>query len=154
EIDSFSRITAFGSGTSLRFKVEAKDHRVMWYGGNASGANTSSNVKAIVTAMNVGTPSEVQPYDKGGAPSWAIESLEDRAHNYIRFSYGQVAGEHRPVAIRYGGAGMPSHAAVQFSYEDRPDAWKRYVDDARNDLRTRISHIKTYHGANLDGSGL
>ncbi|HTD06251.1 RHS repeat-associated core domain-containing protein [Undibacterium sp.] len=42
---------------------------------------------------------------------------------------------------------------MQFSYDPqgRPDAWKRYVDEARNDLRSRISHITTYVGSNLDG---
>ncbi len=153
EIDSLSRITALGTGNSLRFKVETKDHRVLWFGGNSAGANTSSNVKAIVTPMNVGTINEVQPYDKSGALSWAVDSIKDRAGNFIAFNYEQDAatGEHRPTFIRYGGTGLASHAAVQFVHEARPDAWKRYVDDARNDLRSRIAHIKTYHGSNLDG---
>jgi RHS repeat-associated protein len=46
----------------------------------------------------------------------------------------------------YGGNGLPAHASVQFTYEARPDAWKRYVDEARNDLRNRLSQITTYAG--------
>jgi len=156
EIDSFSRITAVLSGGKRSFKVETKDHRVMIYGSAASGRN--SYVKGLVQKMNVGTPSEYPPvgtdsFEKAGALSWAIDSIQDRAGNYIRFSYEQdlETGEHRPSVIRYGGAAKAAHAAVQFVYEARPDAWKRYVDDARNDLRSRITHIKTYHGTNLNG---
>ncbi|WP_374568761.1 NBR1-Ig-like domain-containing protein, partial [Ideonella sp.] len=154
EIDQMSRITAYGIGKTLRFKVETRDKREIWYGGNAAGANTSSNVKAIVTTINPGSKDNEQlPYDKGGALSWAVDRITDRAGNYISFTYEQdtATGEHKPVTIRYGGVGLKSHAAVQFTWEARPDAWKRYVDDARNDLRGRISHIKTYYGSNLDG---
>jgi RHS repeat-associated protein len=156
EIDSISRITASLSSGKRSFKVETKDHRVMVYGSSASGRN--SYVRAMVQKMNVGTPSEYPPagtdsLEKAGALSWAVDSIEDRAGNYIRFTYEQDldTGEHRPSVIRYGGVAKAAHAAVQFVYEARSDAWKRYVDDARNDLRSRISHIKTYQGANLNG---
>jgi RHS repeat-associated protein len=85
--------------------------------------------------------------------SWAIDHITDRANNYISFSYEQDAttGEHRPTFVRYGGVNLASHAAIAFSYGSRPDAWKRYVDEARNDLRSLITDIKTYVGSNLDG---
>jgi len=154
EIDQMSRITAYGTGKTLRFKVETKDHRVIWYGGDEAGSTRSSKVRAFVSAINPGDPpNEVKPYEKAASLSWAIDRINDRAGNYISFTYEQdsTTGEHKPVTIRYGGVGLKSHAAVQFTWEARPDAWKRYVDDVRNDLRNRISHIKTYYGSDLDG---
>jgi len=156
EIDSISRIRAQGTGLAARrFEVETKDHRLMWYGGNDSqGINTTSNVKAIVTTINPGDPNnQVLPYNKSSALSWAVDRIEDRAHNYISFTYEQdsTTGEHKPMTIRYGGVGLPAHAAVQLVYEARPDVWKSYVDDARNDVRNRISRIRTYIGTNLNG---
>jgi RHS repeat-associated protein len=153
EIDQLSRITAFGTGKNLRFKVETRDKRTLWYGGNAAGAGTSGNVKAVVGTINAGTLNEFTPEPKPGALAWAVDRITDRAGNYIAFSYEQDAatGEHKPVTIRYGGVGLKSHAAVQLTWEARQDAWKRYVDEARNDLRSRIAGIKTYYGSNLDG---
>jgi RHS repeat-associated protein len=156
EIDSFSRITAQLTNGKRSFRVETKDHRVMVYG--LSGSASNSYVKGWVRKINEGTPNEfpVAPTEwfvKTEALSWAIDTITDRAGNYVRFSYTQDSetGEHLPSFIRYGGVGLASHAAVQFVYEARPDAWKRYVDDARNDLRSRVSHLKTYFGDNLDG---
>ncbi|MBC3930028.1 GBS Bsp-like repeat-containing protein, partial [Undibacterium sp. CY21W] len=147
EIESFSRITAQGSGNQRSFKVESKDGRVMSFG------NTKDSfVQAIVGPVNSGTTAP-QPQQKNGAQSWAISEMRDRSGNYVRFSYEQddKTGEHHATFIRYGGNGSSSHAAVQLTYEGRPDAWKRYIDESRNDLRQRITHIKTYTGNNLDG---
>jgi RHS repeat-associated protein len=145
EIDSFTRIKRFGTG----FKVETKDGRVSIY-----GTTTDSYVKAILGTPKSGTTAP-QPQPKSGAQSWAIDSITDRKNNFIRFTYEQdgVTGEHRPVYIFYGGAGLSAHAAVQLTYEARNDAWTRYIDETRNDLRTRISHIKTYVGSNLNAAG-
>jgi Salmonella virulence plasmid 65kDa B protein len=140
ELDSFSRITAVGASIAARsFKVESKDGRIMTF-----GSTPNSSVSAIVAAGIAA---------KNGALSWALDKIVDRSGNYVSFSYEQIAGtgEHRPTTIRYGGSGLASHAAIQFFHEARPDAWKRYVDEARNDLRSRISQIKTYVGGNLDG---
>jgi RHS repeat-associated protein len=140
ELDSFSRITTAGASIAARsFKVESKDGRIMTF-----GSTSTSYVNAIVGAGVTA---------KGSALSWALDKIVDRSGNYVSFSYEQIAvtGEHRPTTIRYGGSGLASHAAVQFFYEARPDAWKRYVDEARNDLRSRTNQIKTYTGGNLDG---
>jgi RHS repeat-associated protein len=158
EIDSFSRITAQGSGDANRsFKVESKDGRIMYFGNTSVGVypqtSSTSVVRAIVGPVQSNSTTPVVPPAKSGPLSWAISSILDRAGNYINFSYTQdgTTGEHKPDVIRYGGVGLASHAAVQFTYESRSDAWKKYVDQARNDLRSRITHIKTYVGTNLDG---
>lgn len=147
EVDQISRVTAQLTGGKRSFKVESKDGRISTY-----GSTTSSYVNAVVGPINSGVGG-LQPLPKSGALSWAVDRIADRAGNFISFAYeqDQTTGEHRPSAIRYGGAGLASHAAVQFEYEARPDAWKRYVDEARNDIRSRVTHIKTYVGNNLDG---
>ena len=148
EIDSFSRITVTGTDAVRGFKVESKDGHITTYG------NGSAYVGAILgtAPINSGVTAS-QPVAKYGAQSWAIDKIGDRAGNYIKFSYVQdpATGEHRPSFIRYGAVGLPAHAAVQFIDEGRPDAWKRYIDETRNDLRTRLASVKTYVGANLDG---
>lgn len=152
EIESFSRIkTKFVTvnGMSVRsFEMWSKDGRISTYGSKAD-----SYVKAIIVkpiASGVGT---VDPVAKDGPQSWALDTIKDRSGNFIKVAYEQDAtnGEHRPTFIRYGGSGLTSHAAVQFSYVTRPDAWKRYIDETRNDLRSRVDQIKTYVGTNLDG---
>lgn len=149
EIESFSRIKRLPNGG---FQVESKDGRVTTY-----GTSESSYVKPIVGFVNSGATAE-QPKieNKVGAQSWAVDTITDRVGNYVSYSYEQdlATGEHRPTFIRYGGLGLPAHAAVQFVHEARNDAWKRYIDETRNDLRSRISHIKTYVGSNLNGDVL
>lgn len=146
EKESFGRIRAQLTGGNRSFKVELKGGRVMTY-----GSTSSSYVQPVVGAVNSGVnPSPIGA--KNGAQSWALDKIADRMGNHIDFSYEQdlTTGEHRPSFIRYGGAGLPSHAAVQFTYVARQDAWKRFIDETRNDLRSRIDHIRTYFGANLD----
>lgn len=151
EIESFSRIrTKFVTvnGVSVRsFEVWTKDGRISTYGSTAD-----SYVKAITTPIASGEGGP-QPGLKNGPQSWALDTVKDRSGNFIRIAYEQDAttGEHRPTYVRYGGSGLASHAAVQFSYATRPDVWKRYVDETRSDLRSRVVQIKTYVGTNLDG---
>lgn len=149
EIDSFRRITLFNKPEGMTFKVESKDGRVTTYGGG------SATVQAVVSPVASGTEAP-QPNlaSKQGAQSWAIARVVDRMGNYITYEYAQdmSSGEHIPKYIRYGGAGKSSHAAVAFEPEGRADAWKRYIDETRNDLRQRIRTIRTYVGSNLDGA--
>lgn len=152
EIESFTRVTLenLGPGGALSFKVETKDGRISTY-----GTTGNSSVAAIIGAVNSGVGG-VQPTVKSGPQSWAIARTEDRYRNFISFSYQQdgVTGEHRPAFIRYGGFGFTSHAAVQFEYETRQDAWKRFIDESRNDLRSRVTHIRTYVGDDLNGDNV
>ncbi|NVD69567.1 hypothetical protein HUX88_03220 [Duganella sp. BJB1802] len=156
EIDSFSRITAVGTTTSdnianRSFKIESRDGRVLTFGSTRDSAVAA----LIIGSVNSGVTAS-QPSAKNGAQSWALDAIKDRAGNYISISYLQDAdsGEHRPDAIRYGGVGFPAHAGLQFVYEPRTDAWKRYIDESRNDLRHRMTHIRTYVGIGREGDVL
>ena len=147
EIESFTRVTAEnnGPGGMLSFRAETRDGRISTYGTSAD-----SSVKAIVGSVNSGTTA-AQPAAKSGPQSWALARVADRVGNFISYAYEQdgTTGEHHVSFIRYGGAGQAAHGAVQFVYEARQDAWKRYIDESRNDLRSRVAHIKTYVGTDL-----
>lgn len=147
EIDRFSRIKSQIIDGRRSFLVEAKDGRLMRF-----GSTHDSEVHAIVGTVNSGT-SAAQPGTKSGAQAWSVDSVTDRKGNFIKYSYEQdaVTGEHRPTVIRYGGAGLAPHAVVQFVYQARPDAWTKYIDESRNDLRSRIANIKTFVGDSLGG---
>lgn len=154
ELESFSRITALGGIAARTFKLESKDGRIMTYGGG------TATVAVVVQPVQSGADGK-QPdaASKLGAQSWAIGRVQDRVGNYIRFEYTQdmTRGEHRPSVIRYGGMGASGvnapHAAVHFSYDNsRIDKWKRYLDETRIDLVSRLNGIITYVGDNLDGA--
>jgi|GEM_PF-2487904 len=148
EIDSFRRITAIAGPAGTAFKVESKDGRIATY-----GTTESSVVKVVLGKPNKGV-GNYTPSTKNGPQSWALARVEDRMKNYIDFVYKQDdTGEHYPIAIRYGGAGLQPHAAVSLDYEVRSDAWTRYIDETRNDLRHRLVNIKTYVGDNVAVSG-
>ena len=147
ELDQFSRISAKGvlSSQTRWFKVEQKDGRIFSYGTTASSV-VGAIVKPISNGYTATGDPMPQPGPKGSPLSWAVAKIVDRFGNFIDFDYAQdtASGEHRPTFIRYGGSGLLPHAAVAFTYTARPDSWKRYVDEARNDLRSRLTHIKTY----------
>ncbi|MBC3879962.1 hypothetical protein H8K35_06505 [Undibacterium sp. LX40W] len=147
EIDSFTKIVANGDIANRTFTVYTKDGRITTYGGG------TSTVAAILGTPQSGEGAKA-PMQKNGAQSWAINEVKDRSGNFIRYSYDQdsVTGEHRPTMIRYGGNGKPSHAMVSFDYETRQDAWTRYIDETRNDLRLRLKSISTFVGSNFDGN--
>lgn len=170
EIDSLSRVTAVNGPliagvAAIAFKVEGKDGKIRYYGcdvssGGCAGTNASNTYVAV-------SQSALYPQDAGAANkvgqaiSWALSSIVDRSGNHIDFDYSldPATGEHLPVQIRYGGnyAKPQNHyAAVRFTYVTRPDAWKRYIADARNDQRNRLSTIGTYistAGSVADTSG-
>lgn len=147
ELNNMARITAQGTWPSRTFKVEYKDGRIAIFG------TGSAAVQPIIGTVNSGLTAP-QPTAKTGARAWAVASITDRVGNYINFTYDQngTTGEHHVSTIRYGGLSLASHAAVVFQYEARDDAWTRYVDETRDDIRTRVNHIRTYVGSNLDGT--
>ncbi|WP_210403370.1 LCCL domain-containing protein, partial [Duganella sp. HH105] len=157
EHDTFSRIkaqgvTAGGKLNGRSFEVRGKDGRIMSY-----GATESSVVKAIVQVVNAGFDAcdegiPCKPATKDGPIGWALDTVKDRYGNYISYNYtqGPVSGEHLLADIRYGGKGLAPHASVVFEVDStRPDAWTRYIDAARNDLRSRVKNISTYWGDDL-----
>jgi RHS repeat-associated protein len=153
EIDSFTRVRAQGTGVVNRsFLVESKDGRIMRYGDVAISANSAVKVVLATYPNQAGVaPTAPLPANKPGALSWSISEVRDRSDNYMRYEYEQdlTTGEHRPKRIRYGGKGLPAHAAVVFDYTPRDDAWTKYVDEVRNDLRSKLSKVTTFIG-NVD----
>ncbi|MBI3712208.1 MAG: hypothetical protein HY253_04485 [Burkholderiales bacterium] len=149
ELESFTKVVALGAvgDADRRYEVRTKDGRISTYGGN-----NSSTVKAILGTPNSGEGADA-PQPKVGAQSWALDRMEDRIGNFIQYDYTQdaVNGEHRPNAIFYGGKGRSAHAKVTFSYESRKDAWTRYIDETRNDLRLRLTTITTYADIDIVG---
>lgn len=156
EIESFARITTQmvgGASGTRAFKVEYKDGRIATFGYDGNIVDSSFVYPVLGEAPHSGT-SAPAPTAKSSAQAWAISRIFDRAGNYIAFNYSQDSntGEHLPRSIAYGGHGQATHAGVAFEYEGRQDAWTRYIDETRNDLRSRITHIKTYVGDNLDAA--
>ncbi|TFW09524.1 hypothetical protein E4K72_05625 [Oxalobacteraceae bacterium OM1] len=137
EQETFARVTRLGNGG---FKVEAKDGRTHYY-----GVDGNSAIAAVGRS-------------DGQALAWALARTEDRSGNYLTVQYSQdgTTGEYLPVQIRYGGNssnGQQPDLAVRFTYEARGDAQLQYVGGARNDLRSRLTHVKTYTDTAADGTG-
>ncbi|AVR95107.1 RHS repeat-associated core domain-containing protein [Pseudoduganella armeniaca] len=133
EIESFSKITTQLVGGKRSFRVLRKDGRIDIYGA------ASGNIVAYKS------PTET----KSGAQLWARDRSEDRIGNFIDYLYEQDSstGEYWLASVRYGGKGQSAHAAVEFQYDtSRPDAWKRYLDETRMDLRRRLAAVRTHAG--------
>jgi len=150
ELDNFTRITRVLNGTV--FKVEPKSGEVYYYG---AGSTTGSVSRIPAQGRTDGQPLV-----------WALGKVQDRSGNYMEIDYQVAAdtGEYLPTQIRYGGF-VPNTAApeagdilapdlaVHFAYEARSDAQVLYVGGSRNDLRSRLTHVRTYVGTAADGSG-
>jgi RHS repeat-associated protein len=140
ELESFSRIRRQGNGG---FKVELKDGEIHYYGHYLGDGN--STILA-------------QGRADGKPLLWALGGREDRSGNYLTVSYSQdgATGEYLPSQIRYGGnfaAKQAADLAVRFEYEPRGDAQVMYIGGSRNDLRQRLTHIKTFLDTAADGAG-
>lgn len=142
EQDNFSRVTRLSRGG---YKVEDKDGRVRYFGTNFDGSDTSSTIRAVGRADN-------QPL------LWALGYVEDRSGNFMAVDYRQdgTTGEYLPTQVRYGGNRIISQATdlvVKFDYEARDDGNVMYIGGARNDLVSRLTHVRTYTGTAANGSG-
>ncbi|GJI98214.1 hypothetical protein RugamoR57_49320 [Duganella caerulea] len=159
EIESFSRVTAVnGQDGKLAFKVETKDGKTSYYGcdvgSSGCGSGATSNSYAAVKSGAIfqpDAPNGVADTAKVGmAISWNLSAIVDSAGNHIDFDYSNPdasTGEYLLKQIRYGGnfiSGQLPYAAVRLTYEARSDAWTRYIADARNDLRNRLTTIETF----------
>jgi len=140
EIESFTRIKVQLNNGVRSYKVYKKNGQILTY-----GSTDNSVIKAYLGTPASGTTAS-PPVAKSGPLAWALDQILDRKNNFVRFSYTQdpVTGEHKPDTIKYGGNRLGAHAKVVFTYENRDDAWTRYVDEVRNDLRSRIKSIATY----------
>lgn len=140
ELESYSRISRQGNGG---FKVELKSGEIQYYG------NYLGDAGSTVVAQGRGD---------GQALLWALAGREDRSGNYLTISYSQdgTTGEYLPSQMRYGGnmvAKQMADLAVRFEYEPRGDAQVMYIGGSRNDLRQRLTHIRTFIDTAADGTG-
>lgn len=137
EIEGFSRVTRLGNNG---FQVEDKNGRVRLYGADANSAIAA------------------QGRSDGQALLWALSTVRDRSGNYMTVHYNTDAatGEYNPDLIRYGGntnAGTSQDRSVQLTYTSRSDWQVQYMGGSRNDLRSLLSHVRTYINTAADGTG-
>ena len=136
ELEGYARITRLNVG----FKVEEKNGLVRYFGIDGNSAIAAQG------------RSDGQPL------VWALARVEDRSGNYLTVSYNvnTTTGEYTPNQIHYGGnttAGTAPDIIVRFSYAGRSDAQTQYMGGSRNDLRSLLTHVKTYINTAADGSG-
>lgn len=145
EQESFSRILVKRVNGQRVFSVESKDGLISTFG---SGSAEMAPVLGTPQSGRLGIPPETRAEARG----WALAETKDRSGNFIRYTYAQdnTTGEHLIATIHYGASGRAAHAGVSFAYESRNDAWTRYLDDVRVDVRSRLANIVTYVGENLD----
>ncbi len=107
EIETFSRVKigALASGRPTHFICERKDGLIYTYG------NTDDSRIEIANSTTVRV--------------WALNRIEDRAGNYVDFTYDEDStnGSYRPSEVRYTGNESevlsPAYA-VHFTYESAP----------------------------------
>ncbi|HEU4688382.1 MAG TPA: SpvB/TcaC N-terminal domain-containing protein, partial [Vicinamibacterales bacterium] len=113
EVESYARIRSVGGSTTLgpaSFVVERADGRTYQYGATADSSIDGQS-----------TP------PAGGARTWALNRVRDRADNVIDYKYTESLGNtaFRIASIRYNSNpsnGVEASHEVVFSYEQRPNA--------------------------------
>ena len=113
EVESFARVRSVGGSAPLgpaSFIVERADGRIFLYG---STADSSIDGQSTAPA--------------GGARTWALNRIRDRAGNVIDYRYAEESGStaFRIASIRYNSNpsnGVEASHEVTFKYEQRPNA--------------------------------
>ncbi|HOZ15530.1 MAG TPA: polymorphic toxin type 23 domain-containing protein [Tenuifilaceae bacterium] len=101
ELETFSRITSYGSPEPYWFKVETKDGRDLFYGINEDARLRTHGVWKIF--------------------NWLLSRIDDKRGNQIFFYYNNGYGEASLDRIEYSGI------QVRFNYETRPDQNKFFI---------------------------
>ncbi len=150
------RIEASDSLGPTSFRVEAKDGRVLHYGG---GSARLEGPRLVPDSMNKGSV-----IDSSTNPSvrltWFLDEARDRVGNAIRYAYENrasvphhlcqvsgacVAQEKRIHEITYAHFGdLPATRKVAFIYEDRPDRELIYVSGFPVWRSGRLQRIETH----------
>jgi RHS repeat-associated protein len=102
--------------------------------GNTPGRNGPDSF-TVTTRTGVvqefGTTPDSQVAASSGNPSvrvWALNRTTDRNGNFMTVTYNTADGAFAPARIDYTGNGdIAPQRSVQFTYEDRPDPFTRYV---------------------------
>jgi hypothetical protein len=131
EMESFSKIVAYGSSNPSNFLIKTKAGLTMEYGNTAD--------------------SRIEAQGKAAVRVWALNKVTDVKGNYYTLSYTEdnANGDFRLTRIDYtGNAGQAPVNSVQLGYESRPDSYVRYVGGAKVKMVMRLSNVSTYVGAN------
>ncbi|MEM9326486.1 MAG: FG-GAP-like repeat-containing protein, partial [Bacteroidota bacterium] len=135
ENNRMAKIMAFGSdgqsGFAESLKVWEKSGLIKTY-----GATTDS--RHVVGDL--------------GVLSWMLNKVEDRAGNYMTYTYEENHGEYRLKRIDYTGnasAELPTYASVRFSYGERTYPRTYFVFGEEQMLSKQLTHIRSYYGNTL-----
>ncbi|HEU4732740.1 MAG TPA: hypothetical protein VFT22_32815 [Kofleriaceae bacterium] len=143
EPETFSRVALCGQDAAgpLAFVVRDKDGRIRRFGTDAS-----SRVETDVLDVDLnGNPKSTTLHRRFG---WLLARVEDRAGNYMTYSYGRQTGidmlEWWPQQISYTGFGSSAPTRrVVFEYESRTDLLSGYLRGIELRHTRRLSAIKT-----------
>lgn len=141
EIDSFSRIVAYGaagSGPSW-FRVWTKAGLIMEYGRTEDARFQPYRLEGTAFVS------------KAEALNWGLGRVYDTSGNYMEFVYeeSEAAGTQRLARINYTGHQGTSqlpYASMRFEYEDRGDTTKGYTAGAMVAATKRLKAIRAYYG--------
>ncbi|HEX7047615.1 MAG TPA: FG-GAP-like repeat-containing protein, partial [Gammaproteobacteria bacterium] len=137
EIDDFTRITQFGSGSDSYFKAEMRNGRIAYYGKHFNGGDNHSRV-----ARDGGNETRL----------WALSRIEDRSENrnYIDYQYVlDPLGRLLPESIAYTGSTKNRpYYSIDFHYGNRPSEEIRshYRDGNAAGFRKRLNRVDLKFG--------
>jgi RHS repeat-associated protein len=140
EIESFSRIKAYGSGSTPEyFIVEGKDGRSYRY-----GYNSTSRIEVTGTSV---------------PRAWALDQVSDRSGNTMSLSYVEdtANGSYRPNEFIYtsnSNAGLSPAYKVVFGWEARPstDVMMGYFAGGLLQELNRLNSIETRYNDPSSGT--
>lgn len=147
EIDSFSRISSFGTNTAKgpdRWEVWTKSGLIIDYGATADSLLEASGRSPTVVM------------------TWAANRARDRRNNFYTISYlkNAASGELYPSVIRYTGnssatGGFSPYHAVRFIYDatDRVDPQEGFVAGSIVSSKKRLNTIRVVMDTAADGTG-
>jgi hypothetical protein len=149
EIDSYSKITAFGTAGNgvAYFEVKTKSGLTMEYGNTAD-----SRIEAIKA------PGSIAAWPSTTVQVWAQNKVTDVRGNYLTVIYDEDSanGAYYPKRMDYtgnasAGGSLPSVNSVQFipSNAARLDSYKTYHAGAFSNTTRRMSNIQIYRGSML-----
>ena len=144
EIENFKIIEARGADTKGpdSFKVWTKNGLIMTYGKAIADQGTPSDPS--------GGTSSIADYWTNGRVAWFLSKVEDRAGNYMLFTYHQPPNgiEVLPDTITYGGnaAAYTNDRSVTFNYVKRNDIRPYHLADAPVNSTQLLSNIQTSVG--------
>jgi hypothetical protein len=129
EQEGFAKIVSYGAAGNgpAWFKVWTKSGQIIEYGNTAD--------------------SRIEAQGKTTVGAWALNKLQDTKGNYfmVKYTEDNANGDYYPQRIDYtGNAGQSPTAAVQFSYEARPDVTPRYSAGSLIKNGARMTHVATY----------